>query len=55
MALWFAELRARAVIMPNSGRPPQYFIRNNYLTRADRSRQQVLPAAAHQRPIGDDR
>jgi hypothetical protein len=48
MALWFAELRARAIL--GDGRKKRlHFVENPYLSRGDRARQTVVPADAYRR------
>jgi hypothetical protein len=45
MALWFAELRARAIL--GDGRPKRlHFVENPYLSRGDRKQQVVVPAGS---------
>lgn len=46
MALWFAELRARAIL--GDGRKRRlHFVENPYLSRGDQARQTVVPAEAY--------
>jgi hypothetical protein len=46
MALWFAELRARAIL--GDGRPKRlHFVENPYLSRGDRKQQVVVPAGSY--------
>lgn len=47
MALWFAELRAREVVM-SAGGQASMFMQNKYLSRGQRARQMVVPQDAYQ-------
>jgi hypothetical protein len=42
MALWFAEIRGRQVIMPSSGKQ-QNFVNNRYLSPNARARRLITP------------
>lgn len=43
MALWFSELRARALILGGGGKQ-QHHVANKYLSRRDRARRMVIPS-----------
>lgn len=52
MALWFAELRARAILGIGSEQKRQNFINNPYLSRSDRRRQVVVPLEDYRKEAG---
>jgi hypothetical protein len=51
MALWFAELRARAMLGIGGRSKRQHFVPNPYLSRGDRRRQIVVPREAYRAAV----
>lgn len=51
MALWFFELRARAILGQARKKPPAFVQKNPYLSRGDRRKQFVIPIEAYRNAV----